>query len=274
MEMVARGLNCDAVCLPVAHWRDRLHAWCERQGYKEVGGHAWPSEKDHQLSRHTVLMQFKKTLSAGSPKNQSKGGKAAASGAAGAGAAAPTGAAAMATGMLENAVKMQALGNLFGGMLDGVTFEATATDGSGSDEGGGGGGSGGSSGAEAGGGASVFSLEGRGGVSVDCFQAQADDDDGGLESLVKGLTSALKTPEGREDWDRLTAAEPANGNDGNDGAGGGADGGLGELMASLESGGGGFDALLSSLSRGGVDGAGVGATIDMTGMTAGGGATV
>lgn len=69
-ETVSFNLGLKKTIVQVPEWREDLELLLKSLSYRQLSGCAWPQEKQHQLSKPTMLLDYHKTLSS-APDNNS-----------------------------------------------------------------------------------------------------------------------------------------------------------------------------------------------------------
>lgn len=61
-EAVCSSLCCEKIVFKIPHWSEERQNWIESRGYVDCGGHAWPEDRLDEITRHTMLLSFQKSL--------------------------------------------------------------------------------------------------------------------------------------------------------------------------------------------------------------------
>lgn len=67
-ETVSFNLGLKKTIVQVPEWREDLEQLLKSLSYRQLSGCAWPQEKQHQLSKPTMLLDYHKTLSSAPDK--------------------------------------------------------------------------------------------------------------------------------------------------------------------------------------------------------------
>jgi len=64
LEQIVRSHGSDTVSVEVPQYREKEHKWLNKVGYTDRSGQGWPKEKANQVLVPTLLLDFRKTLTA------------------------------------------------------------------------------------------------------------------------------------------------------------------------------------------------------------------
>ncbi len=62
IESISFNFGVHKVVVGVSQWRSDVHQSLSDFGYTELSGHAWPTEKQGELLKHTMILEFHKQL--------------------------------------------------------------------------------------------------------------------------------------------------------------------------------------------------------------------
>jgi hypothetical protein len=58
IERICKSQGCSKIVFEVPHWTLDTQDWLSTNGYCDLGGYEWPSELQHKIFKHTVILQF------------------------------------------------------------------------------------------------------------------------------------------------------------------------------------------------------------------------
>ena len=72
LEGVVWSHHFTALIIDVPSWRTDVQDFLTELGYEDRGGHCWPEDSSHQLTKHTMILGFRKNAPTGLPSSMSQ----------------------------------------------------------------------------------------------------------------------------------------------------------------------------------------------------------
>jgi hypothetical protein len=63
LESVVRSFGFLSLVLEIPQWREDMQEWAALYGFEDKGGHEWPAESLHMLTKHTMILEYQVRLS-------------------------------------------------------------------------------------------------------------------------------------------------------------------------------------------------------------------
>jgi hypothetical protein len=57
-ETVCKSLGCEKLGIEVPSWSEPFQEWLTSCGYEDLGGHMWPEDREHMITKPTLVMEF------------------------------------------------------------------------------------------------------------------------------------------------------------------------------------------------------------------------
>ena len=58
IESVVRSFGFSSLVLEIPQWREDMQDWAVLYGFEDKGGHEWPVESQHMLTKHTMILEY------------------------------------------------------------------------------------------------------------------------------------------------------------------------------------------------------------------------
>mmetsp|Transcript_11744 Transcript_11744/g.21808 ORF Transcript_11744/g.21808 Transcript_11744/m.21808 type:complete len:387 (-) Transcript_11744:70-1230(-) len=63
-ETVCRSLGHQKIVFEIPNWSEDRQRWLDGCGYSDLGGHAWPDDRQDEVTRYTMVLEYEKALMA------------------------------------------------------------------------------------------------------------------------------------------------------------------------------------------------------------------